>query len=259
MEGGPVTATPDTLIEALWRFVRGDVPGTEFESWVYRETRLESELGGNLYLAAISTDFSKKGEVWGLRCALAPHARARSPSDCACLRLRDIDVVDMGTFQAPEPAFEADREWSDDDVLRTFERVKDRGSPRWWLWAARCRACGQGWLVGTEERQNDVYCLKRLDGGELGGIVDADRWPPDFDSYESLLRVGLQAGRSVHVLDPTYSSVRDTMADLARTRPGIAISELAKLLSIDLATAAELARKVAEVHGVQFTFDTDAG
>lgn len=40
--------TPDYFTERLWAFVRGDVPAVEFEKWVYREPRLESELGAEL-------------------------------------------------------------------------------------------------------------------------------------------------------------------------------------------------------------------
>ena len=251
----PMSAPAD-ITEHLWAFVRGDVPVVAFEKWVYAEPRLEGELGAELFLTAISTDFANREAVWSLRCALAAHARGRVSPDCLCIRLRALDVVDMGHFQAPPPAFEAGREWTHKDVFRSLERVADRGDPYWWLWAARCRACGQGWLVGQEERQNDVFCLMRLDAGQLREIVARNLWPRDFDSYETLLRIGFERGRRVRFAEPMTSSMNETIADLARARPGIAISEVARLLNLDPTTATEMARKVVERDGVRITFDS---
>ncbi|MBF5042267.1 hypothetical protein FGE12_07640 [Aggregicoccus sp. 17bor-14] len=250
--------TPDDITERLWAFVRGDVPVPEFERWVYAEPRLESELGQALFLMAISTHFTDRAEVWSLRCALAAHARGRPSPDCCCIRLRTLDVVDMGHFQAPAPAFEAGREWSDGDVFRSLEQVAQRGDPYWWLWAARCRLCGQGWLIGQEERQNDVFCMLRLDARQLQDIVAQQQWPSDFDAYETLLRIGFDRGRRVRFAEPMTSSMNATIADLARARPGIAISEVARLLNLDLATATELARKAIGRDGVRITFDSEA-
>lgn len=251
-------STPDDIIERLWAFVRGDVSVVEFEQWVYAEPRLESELGEELFLTAISTDFADREAVWSLRCALAAHARGRPAPDCLCIRLRALDVVDMGSFQAPPPAFEEGREWSHEDVFRSLERVADRGDPYWWLWAARCRSCGQGWLIGSEERQNDVFCMLRLDARQLRELVAQKQWPRDFDSYETLLRVGFERGRQVRFADPMASSMNATIADLARARPGIALSEVARLLNLDLTTATEMARKAVERDGVRITFDSDS-
>lgn len=148
--------TPDYFTERLWAFVRGDVPAVEFEKWVYREPRLESELGAELYLVTVSASFSDREAVWSLRCALAVHARNRTSPNCTCIRLTSVAVVDMGSFDARPPAYEAGRKWSDQDVFRTLERVADRGSDFWWLWAARCSACGQAglayWIRGATER-----------------------------------------------------------------------------------------------------------
>jgi len=245
----------DPILEHLWRFVRGDLAASRFEYWVYTEPNLESHLGSTLYLQTISTDFSDKEATWLLRTALARHARSQSGLECLCLRLKDLDAVDMGTYRAPEPAFEKDHEWSHEDVFQSLVEVKARGAPYWWLWAARCRICGQGWLVGQEERQNDLFCLRRLDDEELQAIERYDRWPTDFDTYERLLQIGLQAGRSVRFVDPKDSSLCDTIVSLAKQRPRIAVSELAVLLNLDPELAAELARQAVEQQDVEITLD----
>lgn len=241
----------------LWRFVRGDESVRALERWAYAEPTLEARLGADLYLELISTDFRDSEAVWSLRERLGSYLRSLPGSGCCCIRLRDLETVDMGLFRAPAPAFEPDREWSHEDVMDTLEEVRRRGEPYWWLWAARCTACGQAWLVGSEERQNDLFCLRRLDEAELRAVEEQGRWPEDFDSYERLLQIGREAGRSVRFVDPLASSLGDTMADLARARPGIKVSELAGLLSIDIDLAVELARRAETQVDVTITFDTE--
>jgi hypothetical protein len=139
-------------------------------------------------------------------------------------------------------------------TLDLYERVRERGEPYWWLYAAQCTSCRTPWLVAQEERQNDVFLLHRLTASELDGIVANDRWPPDFDQYETLLRLGRSAGHSVHWVDPIGdSSLEWTMADLARQRPGITVSELAELLDLDEETAAIVADKTRIAHGVSIS------
>jgi hypothetical protein len=242
-------------IEAIWRFVRRDLRTSEFETWIYGEPDLEPLLGPELHLATLSTDFANREAVRTLRIAMAAFARARWPLDCLCIRLRDLDVVDMGYFPAPEPAFEGGREWSHEDVFRTLEVVAKRGAPLWWLGAARCRACGQAWLVGQEERQNDVFCMKRLAPMELDEILRGGQWPKDFDSYETLLRIGSGAGRRVRFADPMDSSMVATIADLAKARPGISVPEIAKLLGVDIELARALALKATESEELRITFE----
>ncbi|MDP9119012.1 MAG: hypothetical protein M3M93_01875 [Actinomycetota bacterium] len=248
----------ETTTLRLWKFIRGDEPTHAFERWVYQDKELEAELGGDLYLEVISTDFRDPEGAEGLRKRLGSFARSLPGPACLCIRLRDLDIVDMGFFPAPAPAFEQDREWSHEDVFRTLERVHVRGDPWWWLWAARCSSCGQAWLVGQEERHNDIFCLRRMEEGELRAIEADSRWPRDFDSYERLLQLGHDAGRSVRFVDPLDSSLRYRVEDLALARPGIKVSEIAELLSLDLALAVELARRVMSTSGVAITLDTSS-
>ena len=54
---------------------------------------------------------------------------------------------------------------------------------------------------------------------------------------------------------PKNSSLPWTIADLARERPGIAVSRLALLLNLTPEVAADLARKVVARDAVDITFD----
>src|SRR4051794_18251053 len=108
-------------------------------------------------------------------------------SGCQCATLNDLAVIDMGDH---------------DGVFQTLIKLRERGEPWWWLYASRCNVCGQVWLVAQEERQNDVFILKRLDETATTGLLAADRWPSDFDRYETLLEIGRAAGRKVSFVDP---------------------------------------------------------
>jgi hypothetical protein len=155
---------------------------------------------------------------------------------CECASLGPIRVVDMGDTSG---------------TVDHFARIKDRGEPWWWLYAARCSVCDTPWLVAQEERQNDVILLRRLSDAELSEITAEDKWPPDFDQYETLLRLGRDAGHSVRWVDPINdSSLEQTMADLARQRPGISVAELAELLQLDENTTAVIAVMTVKNHGV---------
>lgn len=149
-------------------------------------------------------------------------------SGCECGRLDDLAVVPMGRH----------------DVFRTLRLVRARGLPQWWLGAFTCSACGQAWLVAQEERHNDIFILRRLDATEAGRLLGEGVWPPDFDRFERLLEIGREAGHAVRYADVTDSPLLHTVADLARERPGIRVSELAALLNLDPLVAAELARQV---------------
>jgi hypothetical protein len=148
---------------------------------------------------------------------------------CECGHLNDLAIVPMGHH---------------DEVFRTLQMVRKRGTPRWWLYASTCSACGQTWMVAQEERHNDLFILRRLDPATTERLVRDGVWPPDFDRYETLLEIGRQAGRSVQFADVADSPLLHTIADLAKERPGIRVSELASLLNLDPTIATELARQV---------------
>ncbi len=159
--------------------------------------------------------------------------------DCECGRLEDLAIVPMGHH---------------DHVFRTLDIVQKRGMPWWWLYTAVCNACGQPWLVAQEERHNDLFILRRLDPATTELLARDGVWPSDFDRYETLLEIGRAAGHSVRFCDVADSPLLHTVADLAKERPGICVSELASLLNLDPTVAADLARQV-ESESVRITFD----
>jgi hypothetical protein len=160
---------------------------------------------------------------------------------CECGRLEDLAVVPMGRH---------------DEVFRTLQIVRKRGMLWWWLYTSACSACGQTWLVAQEERHNDLFILRRLDSAATGRLLEDGVWPPDFDQYERLLEIGRAAGHSVRFFDVADSPLLHTVADLAKERPGIRVSELASLLNLDPVVAADLARQV-ESAAVRITFDME--
>jgi hypothetical protein len=198
-------------------------------------------LGRALYIDLISTAFGEAEEVNRLRTRLRTFAEGALTLACRCVTVADLDIIDMGEH---------------DEFFATLDERKKRGEPWWWLHLEVCRVCGQGWLVAREERQNDIFCLRRLDEQAMAGIVERSVWPPDFDHYETLLRIGGDAGRSVRFLDPVGdSSLKWTIADLARERPGIRVSDLCSLLNIDREIAVTIARRVVTEQSAEICFD----
>lgn len=169
-----------TAIENIWKFIRGDMPASEFEGWVYSNPTLESLFGKMLHLEIISANFSSKEVVPQLKETLKKFVISSTRSSCTCSQLSNIAVVDMGD--------------ESEKVLETLDEIKKRGNPYWWLSVYQCRECQQSWLVAHEERQNDVIYLYRLDTITAKDILSNNNWTPIFDDYEDLLcRVSKQA------------------------------------------------------------------
>jgi len=228
------------LLQTLWRFVRGDTDPREFERWLYADQTLEAVLGDSLYLASIETDFGDRESVFQLKEQLRAFASTHDLSNCLCIRHPNITVIGMGHHEY---------------FFASLETTRERGQPYWWLFAADCTSCGESWLVASEERHNDVYILRRLQLAEREAIRDENRWPSDFDRYETLLKIGKDAGHSVRFFDPLDSSLVDTVRDLAKARPGIRISELASLLNVSNDLAVALAQKAAKRSQLEITID----
>lgn len=230
------------LMHTIWKFARGDMPASDFEKWVYAQPKLEDLLGKNLYFDVISADFSSPDVVFLIKKKLKEFAISYAPSSCMCSQLSNIAVIDMGD--------------EGEKVFATFNQLRKRGNPYWWLAVYQCTKCKQAWLMGQESRQNDVFCFYRLDIAMLQDILNKDRWPTVFDRYEDLLRIGLEAGKHVRFLDPLNAkSLLWTMADVAKERPNIGLSELAELFNLDMELAREIAVKVVAEEHVQIDFN----
>ncbi len=165
---------------------------------------------------------------------------------CVCVRLPDIAVILMGDYKLY---------W---EISETLEEVKSRGEPYGWVSAERCRGCGQLWLVGSEEMHLDMLCLRRLSPEEADRLLKENIWPPDFDKYTTLLRLGKEGGRIggwIEGMDPSLSTIPWTIARLARESPGIHVSEIVGLLNLNISVAVKFAEQAVKEKGVIITFD----
>ncbi len=97
--------------------------------------------------------------------------------------------------------------------------------------------------------------MRRLEPEIAERVLKDDAWPQDFDRYETLLRLGLEAGKRWRFVDPLNSSLPWTAADIAKERPGISVSEIAELLNLDPDLAKKIARKAVKEKKVKITFD----
>jgi hypothetical protein len=153
----------DAFVANVWWFVRGDAESAEFEQWIYaRSNELESCLGKQATLEVLAADYRSPEAVVRVREILGDYAERVSNLECRCVTLPNVAIIDMGEESEP--------------VLATIEERRSRGEPFWWLWCGECTRCGQWWLVAQEERQNDVFCLRRLSDAEASALSENDIW-----------------------------------------------------------------------------------
>lgn len=146
---------------------------------------------------------------------------------CSCEALDDFAVVPMGG------------EGLDERVFATLKEVHKHGGEQWWLYVSTCQTCDQSWMIAQDERTHDNFYFKRLEPEGLMLILEGD-WPDDFLTYEQVLRLGVEAGRTCRFFDPLDSSLVWTVEDLRRQRPAITAEEIAYLLAVPVAVADKL-------------------
>ena len=122
-------------------------------------------------------------------------------------------------------------------IFEPLDNIAKHGDPIWWLRLAQCNVCEEFWMIGSEERINDVFIMKRLPLSISQKIVDESIWPEDFKKFETLLRIGKERGHSVRFVNPISPALVYTVVDLAKERPEIKIKEISELLQIDLEQA----------------------
>ena len=237
-----VVENSEYILNILWQFIRGDLSIKTFEAWVYKENNLENFLSKELYLVIIESNYKNMDIVFELKSHLSNYLRNNYPSGCKCLEISDNDVLDMGLKKT-------------DEFFSYLKNIKDRGNGRWWLFLAECTKCNEAWLVAQEERHNDIYCLKRLSENAKNDILNENKWPPDFDKFESLLSIGFEAGKKVRFFDPINSSIEVTIIDIVNEHPGINFNELIRLLNIDTETGKEIIRNIEKKYKLNLVYD----
>ncbi|WP_443747188.1 hypothetical protein [Asticcacaulis solisilvae] len=204
-------------IVVFWRFVRGDMPADRFETWLYAQDNLEAAFGADLWLDLISADYRNPAAVFDM----AERLKAILPrtQSCECVILPDLAVVPMGGDGLDQRFFA---------TMKTFAR---HGPDLWWLYADRCKACGQAWMVAQEERIYDDYFIRRLTDEEVVSIAKRV-WPVDFLTYEKILVVGRRLSKACRFVDPLSYSLVDTARRLLADRPDMTVADLAGLLGV---------------------------
>lgn len=229
----------EKTLDTLWKFIRGDLRTSEFEEWLYSNEELEDVFGDIFYFDLISINYKEKDVLFKSKIELTKFVKNKFPQRCHCIELADTAVLDFGDYAS--------------EVFSSLIEVNKRGGKYWWLSVYKCQVCNQIWLFGSEERHNDVYCLKRLDENIFSNICQNNIWPPDFDKYTSLIMLGYESGARIRFVDPFESSLQYTIQDLAEEQPGISVIELSKLLNLDYELALELSKSVISKNEVTIT------
>jgi hypothetical protein len=153
-------------------------------------------------------------------------AFASKNSSC-CERFPDLAVVPMGG------------EGLDERTFASFEHICDHSAKLWWLSISRCTLCGQNWMVAAEERIYDDYFLRRVSVTETNEAIE-HRWPNDFLTYESVLKVGSTLSNPCMFMDPRDKCLARTVAELRNERADITPEEIALLFGIPPKSAKRL-------------------
>ena len=163
---------------------------------------------------------------------------------CECEHWDDLCIVNMTGGTCPH-------------FFDIFEEIRRRGLPYWWLSVRKCKRCNEHWLVAQDERTNDIFCLNRLNEKQVNDIIEKNVWPVIFDRYETLLEIAKQNNLCCIFFDPINDSpTTQTIEDLALERPFIKISELSRLLNINIETTILLSNRVIENNAlVKIIFD----
>jgi hypothetical protein len=229
------------IFEHIWKFIRCDESPSDFERWVCSEVELENEFGKTFYTELISANYSNHDEITYLKTKLE-HFTVKYETKCSCHKIRDIDVIGMGSVE--------------EEFMATFEQKKVREKPYWWLYVSQCNICQTNWLIAQEEVHNDDYLLKRLSVTVFLNIINENHWPGDFHSYAELLKLSKRFGHSVRYDNPmNSSSLIWTIATLIKENPSISIEELSELINVDEELTKELAKKAVETENIKINFD----
>ncbi|WP_086735002.1 hypothetical protein [Erythrobacter colymbi] len=152
---------------------------------------------------------------------------------CECSTLGDFAVVGMGG------------DGRDERVFSTLMEVAKHGGDAWWLYASRCSACGQDWMIAQEERIHDNFYFKRLTAGELKMIEEQGAWPPDFVRFEDVIRLGPHHGQVARFFDT--NDLTDTVKELMEVRSDISASEIAYMFVLSEREAERLMDRAARM------------
>jgi len=101
-------------------------------------------------------------------------------------------------------------------------------------------------MIGSEERINDVFIMKRLSHSISQKIINESIWPENFKKFEALLKIGKERGHSVRFVDPVSPALVSTAIDLAKAKPEIKIVEISELLQINLEQAQAVVKEASK-------------
>ncbi|CTQ49431.1 hypothetical protein [Jannaschia donghaensis] len=213
----PILENNPKLCDGFWRFVRGDMEDQVFENWLYSSNEIEDALGEEGYLAAISVNFYDAKRLAEFKAYLSQHLF--KPACCDCHSQPDDGSVSLG-------------EWPSD----RFEIIEREIDGIWWLHRLECKECKTMWHLAAEERIFDVWLLKRYPIASRSQV----------QTYRDLLMSAKASGSKVWYFDPTVSwEIPAAIRDLAEETPGIACSEIERILPIDVGIVRQHARVVA--------------
>jgi hypothetical protein len=204
-------------IARCWAFARGEFDPKAFEQWLFGQPDLAFEFSEEFWLELLSANYASREDVWTIRKKLA--VAIDGARSCECPKIADLSAISMGG------------DWYFEKVFEPFETVLNYGPDKWWLYIARCEACGTHWLIAQDERIYDEWYLRRISAADVATALNG-QWPRDFWLYEDVLWLGVVKSTPPRFLDAMSPALVETVADLLRDRPDIEIARIGQLLGI---------------------------
>lgn len=135
--------------------------------------------------------------------------------------------------------------WKDEEnILDTYEEVKQRGWKYWWLYISQCKICKNFLLIAQEERHNDIFLIRKISDSELSKINNNNIWPTIFDDYSNLLEIWHNHGISTYHANPYEWTIKNIIEDILMENNKIDINKLSKLLNIDISIIKDIVREI---------------
>ncbi len=212
---------PD-MLDAFWRFARGDTGAANFEAWLYAGGDVEAALGKDAYLDAISVDYRDAQQIAEFRGQL--HERLPGPDACECHTIADFGGHIDYVIHYPE-------------LDRIFQRTQV-GLPDW-LHRLTCRTCAQSWIAAHD---NEIYGLVMV-RDPTGSAQAVPSWPVQ-------VRLAMETDNPWHPPE-----LRAAIEELAKESPGVSVTELAAYFPTDREVVLQQARDAVARTGVRIDFD----
>jgi len=204
-----ISSLPIIVKEALWQFLRGDMPTRTFELWIYSNDNniLKQTFGDDSYLKFAMLDYKDERELNDLKIAIYEFL-IKFPEPCLCSTFPNNTLLYPFTEDSSERAVLEKQI----DLFKTTICIKDfSGKPpvhqsRWYHPGKLCccSECKNWWFVIFEESEGSDYYLVRLNKEAALFISQFpswpnESWPSNLKNWDAFLHIDFQSWNNLYI------------------------------------------------------------